>query len=97
VSGSTFFTFFYQVVPFDCPRFQLFGVHLFDLGAFRDQRHQVVAKLVPVLDPLRRSLVVARLPERVRAGGESVLTVMRHVAVCVCHFNKKSFIFIFTT
>jgi hypothetical protein len=61
-------TFFYRVVPLYRPRLELLRVHLFDLCPLRDEQGEVGAELEPVLDSLRRLLVVARLPEGVRAA-----------------------------
>ena len=61
-------TFLDGVVPLDGPRLELLRVQLLDLGALHDERREVRAESVAVLDAPRRPLVVAGLPERVRAG-----------------------------
>ena len=72
-------TFFDEVVPAFGPGAQALGVVLFDVGALLDEHHQVAAETVAVLDALRRPLVVARLPERVRRRRQQVLVaVVRH-------------------
>jgi len=64
------------VVPILRPVFERLGVVLLDLRPFLNQSYQTVAELVTVLDPPRRSLVVARLPEGVRRRYQHVVVAV---------------------
>lgn len=64
------------VVPILRPVFKRLGIVLLDLRPFLDQSYQTVAELVTVLDPSRRSLVVARLPEGVRRCYQHVVVAV---------------------
>ena len=68
-----------HIVPLFRPSLQALRVVPLHLGAFHDERHQVVAELVTVFYPLRGAFVVARLPEGVCGGYQHVvIAVVRH-------------------
>lgn len=74
--GAVFGSFLDLVVPILRPILQRLGVVLLDLRPFLDQRYQAVAELVPVLDPFRGALVIARLPEGVRRCYQHVVVAV---------------------
>lgn len=76
LSGSIFRPLLDLVVPIFRPILQCFRVTLLDLRSFLDQSYQAVAQFVPVLDPLGRSFVITRLPERVRGCYQHVVVAV---------------------
>ena len=80
-------TFFNKIIPFLRPSSQTLSVGLLDIGALLDQRLQLAAQPVAVVDAARGALVVAGLPERVRRDREQrlLVAVVRHGGATLTH------------
>jgi len=81
--GCTIFgSFLDLVVPILRPVLERLGIAFFNLCPFLDQRYQTVAEFLTILDPPRRPLVVARLPEGIwRRYQHVVVAVMWHLSL----------------
>ena len=71
-------TFFYMVVPFCRPTFELFGVGLFNFSSFLDQHRQIIAQFVTIFNSFGGSFKVPGFPKGIRTGHKILLTVMWH-------------------
>lgn len=79
---AVFGSLFDLVVPILRPVLERLSIVLFNLRPFLDQRYQTIAELMTILDPPRRSLVVARLPEGIwRRYQHVVVAVMWHLSL----------------
>ena len=78
VKNNFILTFFYMVVPFCRPTFELFGVGLFNFSSFLDQHRQIIAQFVTIFNSFGGSFKVPGFPKGIRTGHKILLTVMWH-------------------